>query len=216
MNIDRLLKEYFDGGVNTIIEVFDTDNLYTVYQDVVKSLDKMPSIELSVLQSLAYCFYEVLDNVITHSMKKCGTAIVQHDAQHSSVKVLVADDGVGIKESLTKNPKYSSVTTEQALKLCVEDSVTDGKGMGYGLFSTLQLVHNGGTKLIIKSCDKILKFDGYTITVADSEFWQGTIVYFELHSDKEINTSIVFKGNADVASDYDQIIDNDTDLDKLW
>lgn len=216
MNVDRLLKEYFDDGANTIIEVFDTDNLYSVYQDIVKSLDKIPSIELSVLQSLAYCFYELLDNVITHSMKKCGTAIVEHDVQHSSIKILVADDGIGIKDSLANNPKYSSVTTEQALKLCVEDSVTDGKGMGYGLFSTLQLVHNGGSRLTIRSCDKVLNFDGNTITVNDSGFWQGTIVFFEIHSDLEIDTSTVFKGNADVASDYDQVIDNNTDLDKLW
>lgn len=217
MNVDRLLREYFkDAATNTIIEVFDTDNLYAVYQDIVKSLDKIPSIELSVLQSLAYCFYEVLDNVITHSKKKCGTAIVQHDSDNSSIKILVADDGIGIRESLASNPKYSSITTAQALKLCVEDTVTDGNGMGYGLYSTLQLVHNGGSKLIIRSCDKTLNFDGQTIDIEDSASWQGTIVYFEIHSDKEVDSQLVFSGKADVASDYDQAVESDTDLDNLW
>lgn len=217
MNVDRLLKEYFHNiGANTIIEVFDTDNVYAVYQDIVKLLDKIPSIELSVLQSLAYCFYEVLDNVITHSTKQCGTAIVQYDAEKSSIKILVADDGIGIRESLANNPKYSSITTEQALRLCVEDSVTDGNGMGYGLYSTMQLVHNGGSKLIIRTCDKSLVFDGKSTIVVDDVFWQGTIVYFEIYSDKEIDSELVFNGKADVASDYEQIISDDPDLDNLW
>lgn len=217
MNVDRLLREYFkDAATNTIIEVFDTDNLYVVYQDIVKTLDKIPSIELSVLQSLAYCFYEVLDNVITHSKKKCGTAIVQHNPDKSAIKILVADDGIGIKESLVQNPKYSTITTEQALKLCVEDSVTDGNGMGYGLYSTLQLVHNGGSRLIIRSCDKVLDFDGQTINIKDSSFWQGTIVYFEINSDKEIDSQLVFNGKADVESDYEQLIEEDSDLYNLW
>ena len=68
MNIDRLLRRYFSvEDVSPTIEVFDKDSIYAVYSDIVRLLNAYPDIELSVLQALSYCFYEVLDNVLSHS-----------------------------------------------------------------------------------------------------------------------------------------------------
>lgn len=76
MNVDSLLKRYFNECEGyPLIEVFDNENIYNVYSDIVRSLTNYPDIELSVMQALSYCFYEVLDNVLTHSGKNCGTAI---------------------------------------------------------------------------------------------------------------------------------------------
>ena len=50
-----------------MIEVFDADTIYNTYNDIVGLLNSKPDIEISVLQALSYCFYEVLDNVLTHS-----------------------------------------------------------------------------------------------------------------------------------------------------
>ena len=76
MNVDSLLKRYFNECEgHPLIEVFDNENIYNVYSDIVRSLTNYPDIELSVMQALSYCFYEVLDNVLTHSGKNCGTAI---------------------------------------------------------------------------------------------------------------------------------------------
>lgn len=70
MNIDSLLKRYFDNNSTLpVIEVFDSENIHLVYKDIVNILKKHPDIELSVLQTLSYCFYEILDNVLTHSLK---------------------------------------------------------------------------------------------------------------------------------------------------
>lgn len=215
MNVDRLLKRYFkDNQANATIEVFDTDNIYNVYKDIVKALDKCPEIELSVLQSLSYCLYEILDNVITHSTKQCGTVIVDFDKKNTTIKILVADDGIGVRRSLSDNKRYSGITVEQALGLCIQNTVTDGKGMGYGLYSTMQLIHGGGTSLVIHSEDRLLSFDGQNIEISKTDYWQGTLVYFEIHSNQEIDPQCIFDNRVDVASDYDNIIDDN--MEQLW
>ena len=67
MNIDTLLNKYFkECSSLPTIEVFDNENIYNVYVDVVKTLKNSPDIELGVLQLLSYCFYEILDNVLIH------------------------------------------------------------------------------------------------------------------------------------------------------
>lgn len=49
------------------IDVFDAHTLNDVYQQVLNTLTSHFEIEVSVLQSLSYCFYEILDNVHIHS-----------------------------------------------------------------------------------------------------------------------------------------------------
>jgi len=55
MNIDTLLNKYFmECSSLPTIEVFDNENIYNVYVDVVKTLKNSPDIELGVLQLLSY------------------------------------------------------------------------------------------------------------------------------------------------------------------
>ncbi len=55
MNVDSLLKRYFkDSEMQPSIEVFDNENIYKVYSDIVKSLTNYPDIELGVMQALSY------------------------------------------------------------------------------------------------------------------------------------------------------------------
>ena len=73
MNIASLLKQYFPKSEAITIDVFDTKNIYDVYQRIVGVLTQYIEIETTILQALSYCFYEVLDNVLTHSGKELGT-----------------------------------------------------------------------------------------------------------------------------------------------
>lgn len=86
-----------------------------------------------------------------HSGKPLGTAITHFDAANDTLRVLVADDGIGIRESLAENKKYQDISEEDALRMCLEDSVTDGKGMGFGLYATSRLMKNIGLQFIIHS-----------------------------------------------------------------
>jgi anti-sigma regulatory factor (Ser/Thr protein kinase) len=215
MNIDGLLHKYFEGLTPTI-EVFDDESIHRVYSDVVNLLKACPEIELSALQLLSYCFYEILDNVVTHSGKNCGTVISQYIPEKNAIKILVVDDGIGIKESLAENEKYKDISEEKAIQICLQDNVTDGKGMGFGLYSTLCLVRNIGIRLELHSGSHILISDGKVEEIKSAPEWQGTILYLEIHSNKEVETNAVLLNRVDVEDEFNDTFLDTEDIDGLW
>lgn len=80
----------------------------------------------------------------------------------------------------------------------------------------MQLIHNAGSLLKIHSGYTVLTYDGIEVSLSEAEHWQGTIVYFELHSDKVIDPHNVFAGRADAESGYDQLFETNDKLDDLW
>ncbi len=148
MNIDSLLKRYLgESGALPVIEMFDSESIHAVYKDIVNTLKMQPDIELGILQTLSYCFYEILDNVLTHSMKACGIVVMRYDSKKAKIQIMVVDDGIGIHRSLTENKVYRNLTEAEALTQCMLDKVTDGKGMGFGLYSTACLIRQAGIML---------------------------------------------------------------------
>ena len=143
MDVAFLLDKYFKGAQNVSIDVFDAQTLNTVYKDVINAMTSHFEIEVSVLQALSYCLYEMMDNVHIHSGKPLGTAITYYDDKQKTLRVLIADDGMGIQASLAQNKDYENITEPEALKMCLEDKITDGKGMGFGLYTTARLLTTG-------------------------------------------------------------------------
>lgn len=217
MNLSSLIKQYFSLTSNDItIDVFDEKNIYDVYQRVVNILTQHIEIETTVLQAMSYCFYEILDNVLTHSGKELGTVITHYDAQHHVLSLLVADDGMGVQASLSENQLYAQISEEEALRICVKDAITDGKGMGFGLYSTSLLVRDAGLKFEVRSGHHMLLLQEGGETTMNSEYWQGTIVYLQICTNKEINPSEVVANRTDVANQYNETFLNDNELMELW
>lgn len=217
MNVSSLIKQYFTSHFNdVVIDVFDEKNIYTVYQRVIETLTQHIDIETTLLQALNYCFYEILDNVLTHSGKKTGTVINCYKPEDNTLSLLVADDGKGIHASLAENDKYASLSESEALSMCIRDSVTDGKGMGFGLYSTSLLARDAGLNYIIRSGNHTLILKDGETTVNSSDPWQGTIVYLQLRTNKEINPAEVVANRTNVAEQYNETFLNDNELEELW
>ena len=205
MDVAFMLDKYFKGTQNVSIDVFDAQNLNVVYRDVVNAMTSHFEIEVSVLQALSYCLYEMMDNVHIHSGKPLGTAMTYYDDSRKTLRILIADDGMGIRKSLAENEKYKDITEAEALRLCLEDTITDGKGMGFGLYTTSR--HSGTHKLITK--------DGST-TVIENGFWQGTLIYMEIGTGEEIDANQVVDHRANVAEEYNEAFVDTEELESLW
>ena len=217
MNIDGLLRQYFgENDTLPVIEVFDSESIHAVYKDIVNTLKMQPDIELGILQTLSYCFYEILDNVLTHSMKSCGTVVMKYTPAKAKIQIMVVDDGIGIHRSLAENEVYCGISEGEALAKCMLDRVTDGKGMGFGLYSTACLMRQAGIVLHLHSGSHILISNGVEDRIEETGFWQGTIVYFELCSDKEIDPNKVLENRTDVISDFNDEFFGMEDVDNLW
>ncbi|MBR6631908.1 MAG: ATP-binding protein [Alistipes sp.] len=217
MNLTKLIKQYFPSGNDDItIDVFDEKNIYDVYQRVVGILTQYIEIETTVLQAMSYCFYEILDNVLTHSGKEMGTIITHYDSANHILSFLVADDGIGVRASLSENNNYSDVTEPDALRMCIQDAITDGKGMGFGLYSTSLLVRDAGLQFVVRSGNHRLLVQNGVESIAESDFWQGTVVYLQLHTNREINPAEVVANRTNVAAQYNETFLNDNELEELW
>ncbi len=216
MNVDTLIHQYFPSAENVCIEMFDEKNIQQVYRRLVEVLIHQPEVETSLLQGMSYCFYEVMDNVLIHSGKNVGIVITNYSESQHLIQILVADDGIGIRESLAQNAEYGNITEQQALEYCIRDKVSDGKGMGFGLYSTSRLINTAGHKLIIRSGNHTLSANG-EMTVTESDPWTGTIVYFELHSNMDIDPASVVDHRTDPEEEFDILfLDDNSELNKLW
>lgn len=217
MDVSKLLNNYFvsvKGDVS--INVFDASTINIVYQRVIGMLTDQLKIEVSFLQGFSYCFYEILDNVLTHSGKELGTVITYYDYDNDSLRILVADDGIGIMASLSSEEKYSNITEIEALTECVKDTVTDGKGMGFGLYATSRLAKRVGLRFEIASGNHKLVFENGCYNVINSEQWIGTIVYLDLHTNREFDPNDVVAHKTDCISEYNEMFIDNSDFNELW
>lgn len=216
MNIDRILQEYFSNSHQSpIIETFDDNTIVKVCHSIIDTFKNIPEIEICVLQALNYCFYEILDNVLVHSSKPYGTTVSRYSEKDKMIQVLVVDDGIGIWKSLTMNPKYKDISEEEALRICLNDAVTDGKGMGFGMYSMMRMINTNGLCLKIHSGNKILRFQKGKIDIEETNYWEGTLIYFELHSDKEFNANEVLDNRTDCESSFEESF-FDESFENLW
>ena len=150
--------------------------------------------------------------MLTHSGKELGTVITQYDSCDHILSFLVADDGIGVRESLSENEKYVDISEPDALRMCIKDAITDGKGMGFGLYSTSLLVRDAGLKFEVRSGDHRLLVEDGIETISESPYWQGTIVYLQLQTNKEINPAEVVANRTNVAAQYNETFLNDNEL----
>ena len=216
MNINKLIGMYFAGFPTPDIFTFDSESINDKCNAIVSNLLKIHDIELSVVQSFNYCLYEVLDNVLTHSGKKSGVLVSRYAAEKQQIQVLVADDGMGIHKSLIENDLYKDLTEKEALQHVILDKVTDGKGMGFGLYSTKNLITFAGGSLVIASGQHKLVYDGLRSSVCENEKTEGTVVYLAVNANREINANDVVDNRTDCAADFNEAFLEDDDLDNLW
>lgn len=191
MDVAFLLDKYFKGARNVSIDVFDAQSLNAVYRDVIKSMTSHFEIEVSVLQALSYCLYEIMDNVHIHSGKPLGTAMTYYNEKDKTLQLLIADDGMGIRASLAENEKYADISEADALMLCLKDTITDGKGMGFGLYTTSRLVDSIGKEFILHSGSHKLIIKDKQTTIVENGYWQGTLVYMVIGTGEEIDPNVL-------------------------
>ena len=216
MDVAFLLDKYFKDKINVSIDVFDAHTLNAVYKDVIAAMTSHLEIEVSVLQALSYCLYEMMDNVHIHSGKPLGTAMTCFDSVRKTMSILIADDGMGIQASLSENEKYSEITEADALRMCLQDKITDGKGLGFGLYTTSRLVDSIGKEFFLHSgTHKLVRKDG-SESVIENGFWQGTLIYMVIGTGEEIDPNQIVDHRTDVVEEYNETFVESSELEALW
>ena len=216
MDVAFLLDKYFKGEKKVSIDVFDAHTLNDVYKDVVAAMTSHLEIEVSVLQALSYCLYEMMDNVHIHSGKPLGTTMTYYDSSQKLLSILIADDGMGIRASLSENEAFKDVSEPEALKICLQDKITDGKGLGFGLYTTSRLVDRIGKKFVLHSGNHKLVREGGVESVTENGFWQGTLIYMVIGTGEEIDPNQIVDHRTDVVEEYNETFVESSEIESLW
>lgn len=103
-----------------------------------KILEKV-HLKEGVLQSLEWCLSEVMDNIFNHAGVEEGYILGQLHPKSKHLVFAIYDNGSGIWNTL-KNTKYLPKTPNAAIKIALQEGVTNGAGQGNGLFGLSQAV----------------------------------------------------------------------------
>ncbi|SHI57290.1 Histidine kinase-, DNA gyrase B-, and HSP90-like ATPase [Pseudozobellia thermophila] len=177
-----LKREYPDSFVH--IQEYNEGNQVEVLESILRILRANSDMEDDVYASLDYCFNEVLDNVLNHSTKDKGWVVGQYFPNLNSIRLMVCDYGIGIREALKEKYNFSG---EKALLSCIEEGVTNGKGQGHGLFATSEFIKMNKGWLSIISGEYKLDYNENRIIVTPCSNWQGTCVYMRINTNIKVD-----------------------------
>jgi len=138
-------------------------------------------------QGLLFCFGELINNVVQHS---CSTGFVcaQYYPTSERIRISIADGGIGIRESLRRNPAYHELADDgRALGLAIRRGVTGNPqtaspyhhpvNSGNGLFMLSQISRKGRGVLWLYSYSGILiALKGGPVIIRKAIPFPGTIV----------------------------------------
>ncbi|NJD67759.1 MAG: hypothetical protein FIA90_03635 [candidate division NC10 bacterium] len=146
-----------------------------------------------LFEALSYALREMMRNVVEHSLSDRVAFCAQHWPQKGMVEVGINDWGIGIADSLRRNPELEVTTDADALSLALMPGIS-GRGAivkrqkrrdewtnsGYGLYMTSRLARSGGTFLIGSGGAAVL-LDGTGVNPVHWEY-PGTAIRLQLRT----------------------------------
>ncbi|WP_152993994.1 hypothetical protein [Dehalococcoides mccartyi] len=117
---------------------------------------KLPELS-SLFGSCHIIFSELADNIISHAQSSGGFVLAQQYNYRTGplVEIAICDCGIGIPNSLKKNPKYAQIIDNDtsAIKLALKEGVSSIQDdlRGYGLHEVKNLMSVGNKILSIRS-----------------------------------------------------------------
>jgi anti-sigma regulatory factor (Ser/Thr protein kinase) len=123
----------------------------------------------AVTNALTYCLREIMRNAYEHS--GAGEVIIsaQYSPSYGRVDAALGDVGIGIRESIIRNPRVSAATDLEAIEVALLPGVSGSamganssdpwENTGYGLFMAQRICREGGV-FTIASGTGILRLTG--------------------------------------------------------
>jgi hypothetical protein len=147
-----------------------------------------------LFDTIAFSVREIIRNIVEHSEAPEVFMVGQYWPERHMVEIAIADAGIGIKNSLNRNPNTMVETDEEANKVAllpgVSGNINAGKGnqydvwqnSGYGLYMAHRLCGLGG-KFTIVSGDNALSIQNEQKAVNKARY-SGTAVRLSISTKK--------------------------------
>ncbi|MFU2210362.1 ATP-binding protein [Solidesulfovibrio sp. C21] len=153
----------------------------------------------------------MIRNAVEHSLGSSVYVCGQFFPSNNTVEVAIADQGIGVYESLMKNKELKIESSEKALSSSIMPGISgkfletnpddESVNSGFGLYVTSKLCNKHG-QFLITSCDKSLLLKDGTTRYFDSDY-KGTSVSLVFSTNSGVNykeelDAIIEKGEEEV------------------
>jgi len=215
--VNEEFNRHNNSGKFTEIKTFDKDTIYELQDNINRIFLNNLHVDRQMLQMLYYCLNEILDNVLVHSTKPNGFACAQLFPSKNKIRLIICDTGIGIHKSLTSNSKYQNISEQETLNLCIKKGVTDGEGIGFGLFASSEFIKENAGEMLIYSGNNFLKNSKKEFEIFKSNFWQGTIVFLQINTNVPVVYKIIMPTTHNLPENYKDYIEKIFGIDEnLW
>ncbi|WP_413482451.1 hypothetical protein [Morganella psychrotolerans] len=111
----------------------------------------------NLIDALTFSIREMMRNVVEHSESKFIEYCAQYWPSYNCVEIVISDNGIGMKESLSHNPFIEAENDSEAIQLALMPSIS-GKNYKGAKINTSNPWHNSGFGLYMIS--RICKLGG--------------------------------------------------------
>lgn len=144
-----------------------------------------------------WLLFELLYNITTHSRadftKRGCLYMMQIFPQKWLINIVVADNGIGIKDSFKDSDYYDdNLWYEHYIDLAFQKWVTRDRNewAGNGLYGTIEIIKNSMSQISMYSWDKIYIQNGLDQKIEDAPFWKWVFVDIRFNINN-INSDII-------------------------
>ncbi len=166
-------------------------------RELTAALEASCEVDEPASNAIRTCLDELLDNVLHHADTAMGGfAAARGWRKPPRFEVAIADLGIGVRRSLTKNPEYASVADDMAaLAKAVQLGVTStpDRNSGYGLAVTRGLLDRNHGLLVIKSGWAELWLGSEEEAVGADAPFPGTFVGLRARTNRPFNVTEVYR-----------------------
>jgi len=146
-----------------------------------------PDADLTSLGSMAS---DLAMNVLQHSDAQGGVVVSEIHPSEKRVSLAIADCGIGIRESLGRNPDYRDIPDDLvaiATALAPQTTAEPGQGGGMGLYLARLVVGENGGTFYVRSGDAARTQGETTIDESHLPHLAGLLIAVEARTDQEFD-----------------------------
>jgi signal transduction histidine kinase len=130
-------------------------DIYQFLSEVAGHLRARAGLDPDALRAVHFLLFELISNAVKYSAAPRGAVVVELNLPDNWLTVAVADWGIGVRASLSRNPAIETPDDLSALTASLMAARTGDpiNGAGMGLFQARWMVQNNGGSFLIRSGD---------------------------------------------------------------
>lgn len=170
-------------GCEVFVGTAGIDTVTSILQRKLISETDWSAASLSAFGSMVF---ELTENVIQHSDAQGGVVVLEISSAEQRVSLAIADNGVGVRESLARNPDFLDIADDLTAIIASMGAGATGEpgtGGGMGLYFARMLVRSNNGSFQIRSGNACREESRSTSDSTQLPSLHGTLISVETRTD---------------------------------